>query len=158
MKKQKIVLGVDPGIANCGVAVLRRKGSQLDILMHTTYQTDKTLARGHRLYLISKEIECVIQDFAIDLVAVERVFFSKNVSSALDTEAVIAAIEIEAHRACLPCTLLTPQIVKAATGLGGKASKVQVKRMMQKLTGAKFRTHHQADAAAVALAGVLRGA
>lgn len=155
MKCEK-VLGIDPGISNCGVAVVAREGSQFQVLTSSTLRTDKQLGRGKRLFLLSGEIEVMIQDYKIELVAIEQVFFGKNVSAAMDTESVIATAELVAYREGVPSILLTPQLIKSATGLGGKASKRQVKIMMSKLTGSKFKTHHQADAVACAIAGLLR--
>lgn len=150
------VLGIDPGLTNCGLCVVERAGIKYKSLMSYTMVTDSELARGHRLFLLANEIEAAIEDYKVELVAVERIFFSKNKTSALDTESVIGAAELAAYKCGVESLLLTPQEVKAASGLGGKASKRVVQRMMERITAGKFVTHHDADAAAVAIAGLLR--
>ena len=88
--------------------------------------------------------------------AVEKVYFNRNVSSAISTGGVIYICLLIAEQIGIPSVQVTPQQAKAAIG-NPKASKDEVKRVIQRLTGLKTGNAHTADAAAIAIAGLLKG-
>ena len=65
-------------------------------------------------------------------------------------------IRLSAELAELPSIQVRPQAVKAAVTGGGRASKAQVQKMVAKLLGVDIQNAHAADAAAVAMAGLLQ--
>ena len=92
----------------------------------------------------------------LDGVAVEKVFHNKNISSSISTGKVIGLSELVAYHGGVPCYLLSPQEVKRASGFGGSADKVSVKKAVSGIFQTEIKSHHVADAAIVGLAGLLK--
>lgn len=90
-----------------------------------------------------------------NLFAMERVFFNKNVSSAMTTHGAIAIVELATAQIGIDSVLLKPQAVNVAVGFA-QADKVKVKETVKRITGASIRNSHAADAVVVAIAGLLK--
>ena len=91
------------------------------------------------------------------LVAIERVFFNKNITSNQTTAGVIALALCEAEKQDIPSYLLTPQEIKQASGIGRAATKPLMAKMASRLFGVEFtpRQNHAVDAAFAAVCGIL---
>ena len=98
----------------------------------------------------------LLTEFSPDLVSIESVFFNKNISSCISTASVIAIAELAGVQASLPTLQILPQAVKSAVTGTGTASKTAVKQMVNKLLAVDITSDHEADAAAAAIAGLLR--
>lgn len=152
-----IILGIDPGIANCGLAIVkanRNPGSSI-----ITAETIKTKARdatGKRLSIIHDEINAPLDAWHIDWIAIERVFHGRNTTSSLTTGAVIGLVHLIAYQRCVPIHLSTPSQVKCASGLSAKADKKQVLKIASCLFETLIKSHHAADASLCALCGCLQ--
>ena len=144
------ILGIDPGIANTGFAIVEKSKTGYKCLLSGFIKTCPTMMVGKRLGCIIEAIEPHIG--SVDIIGVERVFFAKNVSSALSTANVIGAIELIAHQASVPCVQILPNAVKAAVGGAGGSSKPLVRQYIKILTGKTIKNHHEADAIATAIA------
>jgi crossover junction endodeoxyribonuclease RuvC len=121
--KNITVLGVDPGIENTGLAVIKAKTVGYSLI---TVETLKTSARddtGKRLSIIHDEINDTLDAWHITGIAIERVFHNKNITSSLTTGAVIGILQFIAHQRGVPIHLFTPQQVKACAGIGAKIDK-----------------------------------
>lgn len=157
---QKTCLGIDPGIANTGYAIVSRNSvGKFTVLAHDCIQTKpwpfgQGCGDGSRYTKIYSEISKLLVANTPNIVAIERVFFNKNISSAMTTHGAIAISQLSAAQIGIETVLLKPQVVKAAIGFV-KADKDKVKQMVAKLTGIEIRNSHAADAVAVAFAGVL---
>ena len=155
MRKQ-VVLGVDPGIANTRLSVVCRSASY-ELLLSELVKSTPEMPKAERLLKIYKAVCRLIDLYQCDLVSIEKCFHNQNVSSSQSTGAVIGAVMIAAGREGIPVVEVTPQEVKSATGLGGKVDKKTVVKMMGKLLNQKKALSvHVADAAAVAIAGILQ--
>jgi len=154
------VLGVDPGIANTGLTVVSVSVSRYTIGEMKLVKTKSSDATGARLAQIESVLQALLSAGDIDAIAIERVYHNKNITSSLSTGAVIGLVELTAHKAGLPVHLLTPQQIKAVSGLGTAIDKAQVKQIASRLFGEDIPSHHLADAALCGLAGclLLRGA
>ena len=150
------VLGVDPGIAHTGIAVVSCENYKYRLLKTHLVKTSPQECTGQRLSSISDAVKGIIAEYDLEAVCVERVYHNKNVNSSISTGKVIGLCEILAFDAGIPSELLTPQQVKAASGFGGSADKKTVLRVSSRLFGKKIKSHHLADASLVALAGCLR--
>ena len=95
----------------------------------------------------------LIQKFAIEGIALEDIFFSKNVSSAFAVAEVKGIVKLAAANTDCPINLYTPTQVKQAIAGYGKATKSQIEKMVQALLKLKEppRPDHAADAIALAL-------
>ena len=96
------------------------------------------------------------QELDIDAVAIEKVFHNKNVSSSIKTGKAIGAALTAAAQHDIPVIELTPQQVKSASGLSTKANKDNLVRTASSIFKTEIKSHHTADAALCALAGILK--
>ena len=98
MKHPKIsVLGIDPGIANTGWAIVSANSvGKLLILDSGCIRTASSNCEGSRYTVIYSEISKLRIANTSNIVAIERVFFNKNVSSAFTTHGAIAVCQLSA--------------------------------------------------------------
>lgn len=153
----QIALGIDPGIANTGYAiVVRTAAPQFRVLESGCIKTKAADPTPHRLNTIFKAISEVVYRHitGIDIIAIESVFYNRNVSSAMHTAGVIGILQLLGEQAQIRSLTVTPQQVKSSVGFA-TADKKQVQRLIQKITGEKTITHHTADAIAAGIAGLL---
>ena len=155
-KNQLTVLGIDPGLANTGYALIHStKKTPYDVSFSGVIQTDNKRPTGQRLYDIDYRRHQVIGEPEIDIVVIENVFFNRNVKSAMGTAKVIGLFEHWAYRMKAECVIATPQQIKKAAGLDTKADKDKMMRFVSKITGVPITSEHEADAIASAIFGVL---
>ena len=155
--KTRKAIGIDPGLANCGYAVLDRNSTgQLNLLESGCITTQTKGTQASRLLHIYQNISEVIQAHHPHLVAIERVYFNRNVSSAITTGGAIGVCLLAAEVIGIESLLLTPQQAKAAATGTGQATKEKMKKLLGRLLRRDIRNHHEADAAAVAIAGLLQ--
>lgn len=155
--KTRKAIGIDPGLANCGYAVLDRNSTgQLNLLESGCIKTPTKGTQAARLLHIYQDISEVIQAHHPHLVAIERVYFNRNVSSAITTGGAIGVCLLAAEVIGIESLLLTPQQAKAAATGTRQATKEKMKRFLRRLLRRDIRNHHEADAAAVAIAGLLQ--
>ena len=153
-----VVLGVDPGLTRCGLGVVAGPPGRPVHRHHGCVATAPDTPLEQRLAQLYDGVESAIATHAPDLVAVERVLFSKNVRTAMATGHAAGAVMLAAARAGLPVVQLTPTDVKASVAGDGAADKDGVARMVVAQLGLA-RTPRPADAAdalAVALAALSR--
>jgi len=154
--KSPRVLGMDPGIANTGWAVVIKSPGGARLVREGIIQTDSKTSTGDRLLTIYNVLSEVVETHSPDILAIERCFHNKNISASQSTGAVIGVVHlIAAQLGGCAVQEFTPQQVKAAAGLGGRADKKAVQRMMCRLFQRERLPHHVADAVACALACVL---
>ena len=148
-------LGIDPGIAHTGWAVVVKSKNGYRLVADGLIKTPCKASTGDRLLTIYKSISEVVATNLPDKIAIERCFHNRNVSSSLTTGAVIGVVQLVGAQIGIEVSELTPQQVKASSGLGGRADKRSVEKMMCQLFGRKRLNPHVADAAATAIAGLL---
>ena len=158
-RKSVRCLGIDPGIANTGIAIVEsRPSGNYTLKYHTTLRTSKKDTEANRFRSLQCQLATVIDEHNPALVAIERVFFNNNITSNQTTAGVIALALCEAEKANLTSYLLTPQEIKAASGLGRTATKPLMAKMASRLFGVEFtpRENHAVDAAFAAVCGILK--
>lgn len=144
-----MILGIDPGLENTGYAVIDDKRL-------VTCGVIRLKGRDERLLKIYQELEKVIKRYKVTEVALETIYFAKNVKSAIGVAEAIGVIKLCGLRCGLRVFGYTPLQVKMALVGYGRAEKEQVEMMVRnelKLTGT-ISPSHAADAAAVALTHV----
>jgi crossover junction endodeoxyribonuclease RuvC len=147
------VLGVDPGLARLGLAVLSRKGRATSVVWSDTVRTPPDLDEPSRLLAVASAVRDAILRFDPAAIAVERVAFNRNVVSALPVAMATGAIMVAAAEAGIAVRGYTPTEVKSAiTGSGG-ADKEQIRSALTRIHGLSGVPSQPdaADAAAVAL-------
>ena len=128
------VLGIDPGTARTGFGVVAEDDH--DQLVLVDYGVIKTPA-GHetaeRLARLHSELQDLIQRYSPTEAAVERLFFQKNVSTAMQVGQARGVILLTLTQAGLPIGEYSPQDIKLAVTGYGAADKVQMQRMVKTL-------------------------
>lgn len=147
------VLGIDPGSIRLGYGVVEKgRGGSLLHVSAGVVALDPALPFSERLFIISTRLNAIIEEFKPDSVAVESIFFAKNVRSAVILGHVRGVALLAAASSGLPVYEYSPRTIKlAAVGFGG-AVKGQVQRMVKLLLKtAEEPPSDAADALAVAI-------
>ncbi len=154
--QKKIVLGIDPGYGLTGYGVVECCGSRLKALAYGVIETPSTDDFAIRLKNIYKELNKIIKKYKPNLVAVEDLFFYKNVKTAIKVGQARGVIMLTAVLQGLPVVEFTPLQVKQAISSYGRADKKQVQQMVKSfLSLEKIPTPDDAaDALSVAICAV----
>ena len=147
------MIGIDPGIANTGFGVVRVSGERMVALDGGVIETPAELPVEKRLARLHESLAELIRWHEPRAMALEELFFGKNVASAISVGEARGAALLAAGREGLPCFDYTPQAVKKAVCGAGSADKGQVQRMVASLLGLPEppAADHAADAFAVAI-------
>ena len=154
------VLGVDPGLTRCGVAVVEGGvGQKLSALHIGIIGSSPDTDLADRLVNLEIGLESLIETFAPDAIAIERVFSQHNVRSAMATAQAAGIALLLAGRHKIQVSMHTPTEVKAAVTGSGRADKAQVTFMVTKVLGLQVapKPADAADALAIAICDVWRG-
>lgn len=154
------VLGVDPGLTRCGVAVVEGAPGRTLVARHIgVLTTGADVEISIRLASLERGILALVMEFEPDVIAIERVFSQHNVRSAMGTAQAAAMALVIAGRLNLPVAMHTPTEVKAAVTGSGRAQKDQVAAMVVRLLKLESapRPADAADAAAIAICQIWRG-
>lgn len=146
------VLGVDPGLSRCGVGVVDGPGHRPTAVRIGVIRTPPADPAGRRLAVLYAELVALLAAARPDAVALERVFFNSNVSTAMGVGQAAGVALLAAEQAGVPVVEYTPSQVKSAVVGDGAAEKQQVAFMVRTLLRLE-RAPQPADAAdALALA------
>jgi crossover junction endodeoxyribonuclease RuvC len=150
-----IVLGIDPGTAAVGYGIVDAARGRLREVDHGVLATFPDSGLPDRLLAIHSLVDELIELHAPDLLAVERLFFSRNVQTAFGVGQARGVILLAAAQHGIPVREATPNEVKSAIAGYGAADKDQVQRMVQLVLGMtdRPRSDDAADALAIAVWG-----
>ena len=148
-----VVLGIDPGTAHTGFGVVLSRGRRLAALVGGVIGTGSTEPLERRLARIHARLCDLISRHKPDAVAIEEIYFGKNVRSAFSVGQARGVVLLSAGTAGVPCFSYTPQQIKQAVCGSGRAEKDQVQRMVGSLLELPDppEPDHAADALAVAI-------
>ena len=148
-----VVLGIDPGLANCGFGVVVRRSHRLVAADGGVIATAAGLAPERRLATLHARLSELIEEHRPDAVALEALYFGQNVRTAFAVGQARGVVLLAAGQQGIDCIDYTPQQVKGAVCGAGRADKGQVARMVQALLSLPEppRPDHAADALAVAI-------
>jgi crossover junction endodeoxyribonuclease RuvC len=125
-----IILGIDPGTATMGYGIVERTGGHLRAVDYGALVTSPDLPLPERLASIHACVAELIETHHPDLLAVERLFFSKNAQSAFGVGQARGVVLLAAAQAGIPVREATPNEVKVGVTGYGNADKEQVGRMV----------------------------
>ena len=149
-----IILGIDPGLATLGYGVLEKdKNGSVGAVDYGVVLTPKTERLLVRLAILEEGVNKVLDKFSPEEVAVEELFFSKNITTGIAVAHARGVALLAAVKKCGRLFEYTPmQIKQALTGYGG-ADKKQIQLVTANLLRLKGipRPDDAADALAVAL-------
>ena len=149
----RIVLGIDPGTARLGYAIVRGEHSKLDLICADVITTPPNQAMPQRLQQIYQGLLDVVARYHPAEMAVEELFFAKNATTAIGVGQARGVALLAAAQANLPVSEYKPMQVKQAIHGYGLATKAQVGEMVRALLRlpAVLRPDDAADAAAIAI-------
>jgi crossover junction endodeoxyribonuclease RuvC len=145
-----MILGIDPGLANTGWAVLENEEKVVDSGCLITKSSDDS---AKRLAFIYSELEKIIKKYKVETISIESLFFAKNAKSALPVAEAIGVIKVCGLKNGCEVRLFTPLQIKMALVGYGRAEKEQVEQMVrqQLKLPEKVNISHESDAMAAAL-------
>ena len=125
-----VILGIDPGSITTGYAFLKKTENQIQVLEYGTFHANPANELEDRLVHIVSELEKRLELYRPDALAMEGVFFAKNVKSALVLGHIRGAILVACHRRGMTYDEYPPRVVKQAVTGDGAASKEHVANMV----------------------------
>lgn len=153
-----VILGLDPGTGRLGYAVIESAGGAARCLACGCLETEPRRAPGARLRELRDAVRDLCDRFQPDQAIIERLYFSKNVQTAMGVaEARGMLLTLLADRG-VPVLEVSPQEVKMGATGKGNAPKPQVQRMVAMLFGLEKppQPDDAADALAIAYTGTAR--
>lgn len=149
-----IIVGFDPGIATLGYGVIKTdKRKKPEMLDYGIVSTPKEENIAVRLAMIEKGVKQIIDKYKPDEIAIEELFFAKNVKTAITVAHARGVVLLTCVKECGKIYEYTPlQIKQALTGYG-RAEKKQIQAMVKMFLNLKAipKPDDAADALAVAL-------
>lgn len=127
--RARIILGLDPGLARLGFAVVAAARDGLSSLSHGVIRTNSNDEHAARIDQIVTAVEEIARAYPINEAALEDLYFARNVSSALSVAQVRGALMLVLERAGIPIVTFSPNTVKLSVSGRGRASKVEVAQM-----------------------------
>ncbi len=148
-----ILLGIDPGFDRCGWAVVSLEGRTVRPLAFDTIVTSRRDTKYQRLAQIINECTRIFQEHAIDEIAMEELFFARNVNTALPVSEVRGIFFSLAIQRQIPLFEYKPSQIKQTVTGYGQATKQQVLQMVTRQLGLEKipKIDDTGDALAVAL-------
>ena len=148
-----VILGIDPGVATIGFGLIRAERGKNTLLQYGVITTPPGIPLSERLLQISRVMEQLLETFKPDEMAVEELFFTKNITTGIAVAHGRGVILLAAEKAGIPVFEYTPMQVKQGVVGYGKAEKKQVMLMTQRLLNMKDipRPDDAADALAIAI-------
>jgi crossover junction endodeoxyribonuclease RuvC len=145
------VLGVDCGTERTGWGVIDSDGRRHSVAGHGTIRCLASDPMEHRLCAISRALREVLDRFSPESAAVEEVFYSQNVKTALKLAQVRGVALLAVTEAGVALGEYSPLEVKISVVGYGRAEKRQVQLMVKTLTGVEPDSEDAADALAIAI-------
>lgn len=131
------IVGIDPGLAVVGFGVIAVEENNIHAVSYGCITTSADKSKGERLLRIYNHISTLFEKYAPHAIAMERIFFSRNVTNAFSVAEVRGVIFLAAQQHRLPVFEYTPLQIKQAITGSGKADKRQMQDMIKKLLGLK---------------------
>lgn len=160
-----IIIGIDPGVAKLGYAFIeiKKKGGKLKTIDYGCIITDPKFPTGERLKKIHNELNRLIKKYKPKIMAVESLYFFKNLKTAMPVSQAKGVILLTAAKKKIPVFEFTPLQMKMTITGYGKAEKKQVQKMIKILLDLEKkpkdknkREDDAADALGIAICGALK--
>ncbi|MBJ7454941.1 MAG: crossover junction endodeoxyribonuclease RuvC [Thermoleophilia bacterium] len=157
-----MVIGIDPGLASTGYALIAGPPSRPRVVAIGTVKTSPRTDHPLRLRALHDAIADLCCDHPVEAAAIEAWFVHPVSRSAMGMAEARGAILVALAGAGVDVVEYSPNTIKQSVTGSGSADKVQVRTMVQRLTGTAPETDHAADALAAAICHMssapLRGA
>lgn len=152
-----LILGVDPGLERVGFGLVRREGSKLQAMEYGLIETPR-IEIADRLTLLHDQMRELIERTQPDSLAIERLVFAANRTTAFDVAKAIGVILLAGASLGKPWTEYAPPEIKQSVVGQGNADKKQVQFMVTKLLSLAQtpKPDDVADALAIAICHAFR--
>ena len=149
----RITLGIDPGTAIVGYAVIAARGDELSMIACNVITTPAHMPLAERFQHIYQRLIEIVKTYSPQEAAMEELFFAKNARTAMTVGQARGVAMLALANGGLPISEYTPKQVKQAVTGYGDAKKEQVGEMIRILLKLQAipRPDDAADAAAVAI-------
>lgn len=149
-----VILGIDPGIGRTGWGAIEKSSGNIKLIAYGCIATSGKGGKSRRLKLLFDGLTAVIKKFRPELAGVESLFFNTNAKTALAVGEArgVALLALEKNK--IRFREFTPLQIKQAVAGYGRATKIQVQKMVKALLGIDKipRPDDAADALAAAIA------
>ena len=147
------ILGIDPGSAIVGYGIVDTNGYKFGVVGYGAITTPAKTPFPKRLKAIYDDMITIIEKYKPDELAIERLYFNTNTTTAIDVAQARGVIILAAERCGVKINEYTPLQVKQAVTGYGRAEKRQVMEMVKSLLSLKAvpKPDDTADAVAIAL-------
>jgi len=148
-----IILGIDPGIETVGFGIIEEKNQHVSLIDFGCIKTSSKSTLPERLNIIQEDLQKLIDTHTPDIAGVETLFFEKNVKTAIDVAQGRGVIIATVNNNKIPIIEITPLQVKMNVTGDGRADKIQVQTMVQRILQMTSlpKPDDAADALAIAL-------
>ena len=150
------ILGIDPGLHRTGLGLLSAESpSALHVIEWLTIETSPRQSLSERLLDLRSDLFVYLEKHSTQLAVVEKLFFATNTRTALDVSHARGVILCTLQEHDIPILEPTPLALKSAITGDGRADKIQMQNMVQRLLGMTSppRPDDAADALALAIYG-----
>lgn len=150
------ILGIDPGTALMGYGIVDEEGSRLRPITYGVLRTEAGQPQSQRLVKIYRELNQLLDEYQPEVMAIEELFFNKNVTTAIAVGQARGVALLAAANRELEIFEFTPLQVKLSLTGEGRAQKDQVSFMVCRLLGLGKppRPDDVTDALAIAICGL----
>ncbi len=147
------IFGIDPGSERTGYGCIESSGSRHQLIACGTLSAPARATFPEKLLAIHAGLATLLERHRPECVAVENIFYAKNVRSALKLGHARGVVLLAASEAHITVVEYSPAEIKRAVVGYGRAEKRQVQEMMKVLLGldAVPSPHDVADALAIAV-------
>ncbi len=148
-----IIMGIDPGFAITGYGVVKYEGNKFSVLDYSAITTGASMKFSDRLLVLYNELEKLIDKYKPDAIAIEELFFNKNIKTALTVGHGRGVAVLAAAKSGTDIFEYTPLQVKQSVVGYGRAEKAQIQQMVKAILNlpAIPKPDDVADALAVAI-------
>lgn len=128
-----IALGIDPGTALCGYGIVRAVGDDMELVTCGAISTPAKTPLEIRLLKIYNELTALIREFKPEQAAIEKLYFSRNTTTALSVGHARGVAMLAVVQANLKLGEYSPNEIKQAVAGYGGADKYQMQQMVRVL-------------------------
>lgn len=152
-RAHKKILGIDPGFADTGFGIISQQNNKFEVLDYGSIKTAAKQKFPKRIAYIYQQVNSLIKKYRPDYIAVEKLFFHTNVTTAINVGQARGVVLLAAEEYKIPIYEYTPlQVKQALTGYGA-ADKKQLGQMVKSILNLDKipRPDDASDALAVAI-------
>ncbi len=148
-----LVIGIDPGTATTGFGLVRDTAQGLEVVDFGTILTPAGLPQEQRLVMLFDQLSKILILHRPESAAVEKLFFSRNVTTAITVGQARGVVLLALARSGLAVDEYTPMEIKQAVAGYGGADKNQIQQMVRALLNLEVvpKPDDAADALAIAI-------